>query len=158
MAKPRRSGFCHRLPEEVVVDVNVPQERYADILSDTSVRLCPDTRPGYCVDASVAAIIPVGNATARAFRVRLQADGPVDGLLPGTSAVAEFSISAANGKPRLLISRDALLRHPDGDYSVFVTAQDKSQPTQDHGGPRVFRSDRSCRGPATGRQGGDSRQ
>ena len=119
-------AFAIVSPEEVVVDVNVPQERYADILSDTSVRLCPDTRPGYCVDASVAAIIPVGNATARAFRVRLQADGPVDGLLPGTSAVAEFSISAANGKPRLLISRDALLRHPDGDYSVFVTAQDKA--------------------------------
>jgi len=119
-------AFAVVSPEEVVVDINVPQERYADIRSDTSARLCPDTRPGYCVDAKVAAIIPVGNTTARAFRVRLQADGPVEGLLPGTSAVAEFLISAPKGQPRLLISRDALLRHPDGSHSVFVTTQDKA--------------------------------
>lgn len=119
-------AFAIVSPEEVVVDVSIPQERYADILADTSVRLCPDTRPGYCVDANVAAIIPVGNTTARAIRVRLKADDPVDGLLPGTSAVAEFSISASNGQPRLLISRDALLHHPDGSYSVFVASQDKA--------------------------------
>jgi len=40
-------------------------------------------------------------------------------LLPGTSARARFTLAGSGG---LRIPRDALLRHPDGGYSVFVAA------------------------------------
>ncbi|GAB3382566.1 efflux RND transporter periplasmic adaptor subunit [Spongiibacter taiwanensis] len=105
--------------DPVLVDVSVPQERYADIRPDTAVRLCPDTRPGQCLPGKVAAIIPLGDSSARAFRVRLAATGDNDGLLPGSSAAVEFTLGDT-GTPQLVISRDALLRHPDGRYSVFV--------------------------------------
>ncbi len=34
--------------EELLVDVNVPQERYRDVGPQTTVRICPDTAPGEC--------------------------------------------------------------------------------------------------------------
>ena len=108
-------------PEQVLVDVNIPQERYAEIRRETAVRLCPDTRPSECFAARVAAIIPLGDSSARAFRVRVAAIDDTRDLLPGSSATAVFTLGD-KGAPQLLISRDALLRHPDGRYSVFVAS------------------------------------
>lgn len=111
--------------DQVLVDVNVPQERYRELGPQTAVRLCPDTAPGQCLAGNIAAIIPVSDASARAFRLRLAPTDKSAALLPGTSAAVELELGAEN--VQLLVSRDALLRHPDGGNSVFVIRDGKAK-------------------------------
>ncbi|AKH67785.1 RND family efflux transporter, MFP subunit [Spongiibacter sp. IMCC21906] len=111
--------------DQLLVDVNVPQERYSEINQNTAVSVCPDSHPGDCYPAQIAALIPVGDNAARAFRVRLASEAAAKSLLSGSSATAVFQLGDQNAT-QLLISRDALLRHPDGRYSVFVTENDKA--------------------------------
>ncbi|MEM1263827.1 MAG: efflux RND transporter periplasmic adaptor subunit [Pseudomonadota bacterium] len=104
----------------VRLDVQAPQERFADLSKATVVEIIPDASPGVSIAARVAARLPVGGGSgARTFLVRVE---PIDDsvqLLPGTSAVARFQIGSANDDA-VQIPRDALIRHPDGGYSVFV--------------------------------------
>ena len=113
--------------DPVRLDVRAPQERFADIGTHTPVTVLPDSRPGARLVGRVSARVPVSDPAARAFLVRvviddLDADGD---LLPGTSATALFQLD--DGKPRLLVPRDALLRHPDGGHSLFVVADGRAQ-------------------------------
>ena len=113
--------------DPVRLDVRAPQERFADIGPHTPVTVLPDSRPGVRLDGRVAARVPVSDPAARAFLVRVVIDdpGPAGDLLPGTSAIALFQLD--DGKPRLLVPRDALLRHPDGGHSLFVVADGRAQ-------------------------------
>lgn len=104
----------------VRLEVQAPQERFADLAPDTAVQLLPDTDPRTALDARIDARVPVGGgAGARTFLVRVL---PVDAaarLFPGTSATARFRLPGRTAGAAQ-IPRDALLRHPDGGYSVFV--------------------------------------
>ncbi len=104
--------------DEVRLDLRVPQERYSDLAADTQVEVYPDALPGVKLRASIEAKVPVTEANARTFLLRLRVDDDQARLLPGTSARAEISLPAA--EPALAVSRDALLRQPDGGYSLFV--------------------------------------
>ncbi|MEM9386779.1 MAG: efflux RND transporter periplasmic adaptor subunit [Pseudomonadota bacterium] len=106
----------------VRLDVQAPQERYDDLRGDTVVEIIPDAAPRTALAAEITVRLPVGGGSgARTFLVRLQ---PVDEsvrLLPGTSAIARFHL-AGDVADAVQIPRDALIRHPDGGYSVFVIA------------------------------------
>lgn len=107
--------------DAVRLELQMPQERFADIDADTPVEIEPDTAPGTRIAARIDARVPVSGASgARTFLLQLvPAQTPVS-LLPGTSARAHFRLS---GGASLSIPRDALLRHPDGGYSVFVASE-----------------------------------
>ncbi|MDR7193661.1 efflux RND transporter periplasmic adaptor subunit [Luteimonas terrae] len=104
--------------DRVRLDVQVPQERYADLGDDADVQVYADALGGETLRATIGARVPVTDAGARTFLLRLLVDDPQDRLLPGTSARAEVSLPAR--EPALAVSRDALLRQPDGSYSLFV--------------------------------------
>ncbi|WP_333607946.1 efflux RND transporter periplasmic adaptor subunit [Arsukibacterium sp.] len=102
------------------LDVQMPQEHFQSLLQLQQVRVRSDMQPDVELDAQLLATVPVIDAAARSFLVRLQLE-PQAGmaqLLPGTSASALFSLAAAE-RQSVVVPADAILRHPDGSFSVF---------------------------------------
>lgn len=109
----------------VRIDVNAPQERFAEISADSAVEIYPDALPGKRLSGKIIALVPVSNPQARAFLVRIIVASDSEKLLPGTSATAVISLKndTASG---LVIPRDSVLRHPDGGRSVFVVNENNT--------------------------------
>jgi RND family efflux transporter MFP subunit len=104
--------------ESLRIDVQVPQERFAELQAGAEFQLLPDADGGRRLPARLEALLPVVDASARTFLLRLQplqADGS---LLAGGSTRVEIALPAR--EPALAISRDALLRRPDGSHALFV--------------------------------------
>lgn len=100
------------------VDLQVPQQYFPRLGAETPVTLSLPALEDRRIDARILAIVPVSDADARSFRLRvtpLVADLP---LTPGMSATAILRLGA--GREGVVISRDALLRHPDGRVTVWV--------------------------------------
>jgi RND family efflux transporter MFP subunit len=111
--------------EAVRLDVQAPQEAFAALRADTPVQLIPDTSPDRVLDARISARVPVGGGVgSRTFLVRVVALKSDAALFPGTSATALFRLAEPETSA-VRIPRDALLRHPDGGYSVFVIESGK---------------------------------
>ncbi len=111
----------------VRLDLRVPQERFVQIDDGAQVRVFADALGDAPLPARVTARVPVTDPGARTFLLRLLVDGPRDHLLPGTSARAEISLPQT-GAGTVSISRDALLRQPDGSHSVYVVEDEGGQP------------------------------
>lgn len=106
--------------DAVRLEVQAPQEAFSALRADTPVQLIPDTSPGRVLEARISARVPVGGGSgSRTFLVRVVARNPDAALFPGTSATALFQL-ADSAASAVRIPRDALLRRPDGGYSVFV--------------------------------------
>lgn len=106
----------------VRLDVNVPQERFSDITSDSRVEILPDSLPNRKLDGKIIALVPISNPQARSFLVRVLVDSQDVSLLPGTSATAVIHISSDSKGYR--IPQDAVMRHADGGRSVFIVDSD----------------------------------
>ena len=104
--------------DRVRLDVQAPQERFGAIRQDAVVRVLADSLPGEALTGRVVARVPVSDPSARTFLVRVLVEGAAGRLLPGTSATAVIGLPGS--RSALVIPRDALLRYPDGSYSVFV--------------------------------------
>jgi RND family efflux transporter MFP subunit len=116
--------------DRVRLDVNAPQEQFASISENSPVSVYPDARPGEQLPGVITALVPVSNAQARSFLVRIVLEETDIRLLPGTSATAEIKLNSG-ALPGLSVPRDAVLRHPDGGRSVFtVSADNKAQRKQ----------------------------
>jgi RND family efflux transporter MFP subunit len=111
------------------VDVRVPQERYADINKDTQVQVVPDTNINETLAGKIEAIVPVSDPNARSFLLRVLVEKSPLPMLPGTSATVKFQLEHQQGQ-RLTVPRDAVLRHPDGGFSVFVINNNTAQRRQ----------------------------
>jgi RND family efflux transporter MFP subunit len=96
--------------DRVRLDVQAPQERFAAIREDAVVQVLADALGGKS--------LPVSDPSARTFLVRVVVDEAQGRLLPGTSATAVIGLPGT--KRALVIPRDALLRYPDGSFTVFV--------------------------------------
>lgn len=105
-------------PSPLLLDVQVPQEYYAALQRLRRIEVRPDLQPGRSFSATLISAVPVSSAAARSFQVRLQVDEDGD-LLPGTSASATFYFEHL-GDAVKVVPPDALLRHPDGNFSLFT--------------------------------------
>lgn len=108
--------------DRVRLDVQVPQERYAALAGKAQVEVMPDALDGVALPARIEARVPVTDPQARTFLLRLRVEDPDGRLQPGTSARARISLPATESA--LAVPRDALLRQPDGGYSLFVAVQE----------------------------------
>lgn len=104
--------------DRVRLDLQAPQERFADLEGDVRIVVLPDARPGVELEGEIQARVPVTDASARTFLLRVLVDDPDGRLLPGTSARARILLPP--GDDSVGVPRDALLRQPDGGFSVFV--------------------------------------
>ena len=111
-------------PEPLLLDVQMPQEYYTALDDLQSIEVRSDLDPGAKLQATLIAAIPVTDMAARSFLIRLQVDGAKQ-LLPGTSANAVFHFEQGNGGVSV-VPPDALLRHPDGNFSLFTVRDGKA--------------------------------
>lgn len=108
--------------DRVRLDLRVPQERYGQLDDRAEIRVFSDALGDVPLPARIGARVPVTDPGARTFLLRLLLEDPEGRLLPGTSARAEIDLPAQEAA--LGVSRDALLRQPDGSYSLFVVAEE----------------------------------
>jgi RND family efflux transporter MFP subunit len=113
--------------DRVRLDIQAPQERFASILEDASVRVYSDSLRGDTLPGRIVARVPVSDPTARTFLVRVLVEDSEGRLLPGTSATAVIGLPGS--KDALVVPRDALLRYPDGTYSVFALREVEGRST-----------------------------
>lgn len=108
-------------------DFQVGQENYAALSPETPVELTLDALPDRVLPAQIASIVPVKNPSARTFLVRVLACTAENrqvpacdafAVTPGMSARAKLRIDS--GRRGLTVSRDAVLRFPDGRATVWV--------------------------------------
>jgi RND family efflux transporter MFP subunit len=125
--------------DRIRLDLQVPQERYAALNEDAEIMVLPDALPGVRLPAQIAARVPVTDPTARTFLLRLQIEDSAGRLLPGTSARAEIALPAQEAA--LAISRDALLRQPDGGYRLFVVVDENGSAVARQRVVRVLRDE-----------------
>ena len=103
------------------LDVQMPQEYYQTLTNLQQITVRSDMQPEPELTADIVARVPVIDADSRSFLVRLQLQQPEAGwqLLPGTSASATFNMQS-QGSNNVIVPADAVLRHPDGSFSVFI--------------------------------------
>ncbi|MDX1517860.1 MAG: efflux RND transporter periplasmic adaptor subunit [Woeseiaceae bacterium] len=100
-------------------DFRVPQEYYEDISLQTAVDLASDAAPGFRADGRIVAVVPVKDAGSRTFLVRVEANGGNHpAVTPGMSARGMLKVDAK--RTGVVVSRDALLRYPDGRHVVWI--------------------------------------
>ena len=100
-------------------DFRVPQEYYEDISLQTAVDLASDAAPGFRADGRIIAVVPVKDAGSRTFLVRVEANGGSHpAITPGMSARGTLKVDAK--RTGVVVSRDALLRYPDGRHVVWI--------------------------------------
>jgi RND family efflux transporter MFP subunit len=105
-------------PAPLLLDVQVPQEYYPALPRLQRITVRADIAPEREFAATLISAVPVGDATARSFQARVQLEDDGE-LLPGTSAAATFHFQQGNGAI-MVVPPDALLRHPDGNFSLFT--------------------------------------
>jgi membrane fusion protein (multidrug efflux system) len=104
------------------IDFPVAQGYYPRISADTRIEVRFASLPAQPLVARVGEIIPVSDPSARTFVVRVHLQQPNLPLMPGMSASGTLAL--ATGEQSLVVSRDALLRHPDGRTTVWVVEDD----------------------------------
>lgn len=105
--------------DDLRFDFRVPQEYYGEITLDTAVNLASDAAPGFGAEGRILAVVPVKDPGSRTFLVRAQADGVNHAAVtPGMSVRGVLQVDA--NRSGVVVSRDALLRYPDGRHVVWV--------------------------------------
>lgn len=110
----------------LLLDIQLPQEYFSALSSLRSMTVQADAVPGKTFNARLHAAVPVADATARSFLLRLEVEDAANQLLPGSSARATLTFSRDDATV-LVVPPDALLRHPDGAFSVFSVSNNKAQ-------------------------------
>ncbi|MBU2676213.1 MAG: efflux RND transporter periplasmic adaptor subunit [Gammaproteobacteria bacterium] len=103
-------------------DFRVGQENFAALSPDIPVEITLDAVSERSVSGRVDTIVPVKDPSARTFLVRVladttEADNPLR-ITPGMSARGKLNIDT--GRSGVAVSRDAILRFPDGRVTVWV--------------------------------------
>lgn len=100
------------------IDFRVPQEYFPRIERDTPLAMRLDALPEQAVPGHIGEIVPVSDPSARTFLVRVYPQQPDLPLTPGMSASGTLMLRT--GEQGVVVSRDALLRHPDGRVTVWA--------------------------------------
>lgn len=113
--------------ENLRFDFRMSQRYFGELTLDTPVEIMLDAAPGQTLDGRIAAIVPVKNPGSRTFLVRvLAAASNGQAITSGMSASARFSLGT--GRTGIAVSRDAILRFPDGRVTVWVVGTDNEIP------------------------------
>jgi len=104
------------------VDVPIPQDYYARLREGADVSIEIDALPGEVIPAKIGALIPVSDPDARTFTLRVLPERHDIPITPGMSA--RVTVNLDIGKRDLVVSRDALIRYPDGRITVWVVEGD----------------------------------
>lgn len=104
------------------VDVPVPQAHYARLREGADIEIKLDALPDESIPATIGALIPVSDPDARTFTLRVLPVREDIPIMPGMSA--RVLINLDTGRRDVAVSRDALIRYPDGRITVWVLKND----------------------------------
>ncbi|NND68686.1 MAG: efflux RND transporter periplasmic adaptor subunit [Halioglobus sp.] len=97
-------------------------------------RMAPATRVTFTVAAAeapagtgtVATVVPISDPGARTFLLRVEPDDDGPALSPGMSVSGRLLLDAGRRAPA--VSRDAIIRHPDGRVIVWTVEDTGDEP------------------------------
>lgn len=104
------------------VELRIPQAFFPRIDETARVDLRFDALPDRPVAMRLGEVVPVSDPTARTFILRAYPEADNLPLTPGMSASGTLRL--ATSRRGLTLTRDALLRHPDGRTTVWVIDED----------------------------------
>jgi RND family efflux transporter MFP subunit len=107
------------------LDFQVPQRYFPRIGADTRLQVTLDAVPGQRLPARIGTVVPVSDPAARTFLLRAYLTEEDIPLTPGMSAHGVLRLDA--GRTGVVVSRDALLRYPDGRVTVWVVEGDGAE-------------------------------
>jgi membrane fusion protein (multidrug efflux system) len=105
----------------------VPQEFYSGINPQSTLSVTLDALPELEFDGTIDAVVPVSDPSSRTFLIHVKVDSGDARLTPGMSVHGKLNLTT--GRQGVVISRDAILRYPDGRVTVWVINPDSEPPT-----------------------------
>ncbi len=111
-------------------DFRVAQEYFSALTPDTPVEIALDAVPDSPLKGRIDTIVPVKNPGARTFLVRVLADdlevGNALAITPGMSVRGKLKLDT--GSRGIAVSRDAILRYPDGRITAWIVNDEDELP------------------------------
>jgi RND family efflux transporter MFP subunit len=109
------------------IEFRVPQEFYSRLNTQSTITVTLDALPDREFDGTIDAVVPVSDASARTFLIHVKVDAGDARLTPGMSVHGKLNLTT--GREGVVVSRDAILRYPDGRITVWVIDPDSAPPT-----------------------------
>ena len=113
--------------DDLRIEFRVPQEFFPRINPESTLDITLDALPDRAFQGGIDAVVPVSDPTARTFLIHVEVDGDNALMTPGMSVHAKLNLTT--GREGVVISRDAILRYPDGRVTVWVISPDSDPPT-----------------------------
>ena len=113
--------------DDLRIEFRVPQEFYTRIEPQSAVSLTFDALPDREFAGRIESVIPVSDPSSRTFIMHVRVDESGVRMMPGMSVHGQLRLST--GRLSVVISRDALLRYPDGRVTVWVVDATTKPPT-----------------------------
>ena len=113
--------------DDLRIEFRVPQEFYSRISPNTRISVTLDVFPEREFDGRIESIVPVSDAISRTFLIHARIDAGEARLTPGMSVHGRLHLST--GREGVVVSRDAILRYPDGRVTVWVIDPGSDPPT-----------------------------
>jgi len=104
--------------ENLRIDFQVPQQEFPRINSTSEIQIKLDALPDKVFNGIVQTVVPYSDSDARTFLLRVSLSDSSPAILPGMSASGLLRLKS--GSQGLMVSRDAVLRYPDGRITVWV--------------------------------------
>lgn len=109
------------------IEFHVPQEFYAAIDDSASLEITLDALPDQTMTSDIEAIVPFSDPNSRTFMLHATIDADTRRITPGMSAHGKLNL--ATGGKAVVLSRDAIVRYPDGRVTVWVINPGSEPPT-----------------------------
>jgi RND family efflux transporter MFP subunit len=113
--------------DELRIEFRVPQDFYMRINDQSDITVTLDALPEREFQGIIDAVVPVSDPSARTFLIHVLLDKGDIRMTPGMSAHGLLRLNT--DRQGVVISRDALLRYPDGRVTVWVIKNVNSTPT-----------------------------
>jgi len=112
--------------DDLRLEFRVPQDYFPRINDQSEILVNLDALPNRQFTAQIQAVVPVTDLSARTFLIHARLNTPSVGITPGMSAHGKLRLDTA--QKGVIVSRDALIRYPDGRTTVWVVDQASSEP------------------------------
>jgi RND family efflux transporter MFP subunit len=109
------------------IEFRVPQEFFNRINPKSMLSVTLDALPDRVFDASINAVVPVSDPSSRTFLIHATVNAGDVKMTPGMSVHGKLGLTT--GREGVVVSRDAILRYPDGRVTVWVIDPGSEPPT-----------------------------
>jgi len=111
--------------ENLRIDFQVPQNEFPRIKTDSDIRIRLDAMPDKTLQGVIQTIVPYSDSDARTFLLRVTLAESNPAIVPGMSASGLLRLETET--QGIVISRDAIIMHPDGRITVWVANKSNNE-------------------------------